>query len=170
MDEQRVHTKRKYVRRAVLVMVVLFSSPVHTYTDHILADFEEQAYQQAISSVRSWLKKSFDACLKAWAEFDFLVQAPEVMGSFNRAAVVDASLCHVAYLGWCLEHLAEQELAQMHFDDVVYLEKMLAALEDLCSNAATSDESERLSCAHALLQNARKKLVDAASHHHSSAM
>lgn len=170
MDGQRVYTKRKHVRRTVLLGAMVLCWPVHAYTDHMLADFEEQAYQQVVTSVRTWLKKSFDACLKAWAEFDFLVQAPEVMGSFNRAAVVDASLCHVAYLGWCLEHLAEQELASMHLDDVVYLEKMLAALEDLCSSAAMAEACERLACAHALLQDARKKLANAASHRYAHAM
>lgn len=112
------------------------------------------------SSGRSWYKKSFDACLQAWAEFDFLVQAPEIVGTFDRAAVVDASLCHVAYLGWCLEQMLVHELSRTHPDEMIYLGKMLAALEELCGTAVGTGANDRLSCAHALLRQAYKKIAE----------
>ena len=108
----------------------------------------------------SSFQRVLDICMHVWGEIEQLAVSESGLLSDASLLSIDAAVGKLVYVQLCLDHMIADQTYPTDVQDLEYLERVIAALEDTYDELFNRfGEPERMICTKHVLHKVRKKLV-----------
>ncbi len=103
----------------------------------------------------NWYTKAKESCAQVCESLGDLLSTSGT--SLQKILIIDVSIGRLVFAGSCIDRLTKENPAVPH-DDLIYLSRVVATVDQLCGRLPGTLEPDRVQCLKNIVADVRKKL------------
>ncbi len=107
---------------------------------------------------KTWYTKATESCSQVWGALEDLACCSSKISQTEKSIIVDAAIGRLVFAQFCLDLLLDAKEQIVSGDDMMYLARVVAVVEERYMKVVDSLETDRAYCLRRVIDELKKKI------------